>query len=73
MSNALKPGDTVRKSGIYSVRHHGPHASDHDVTCVAGKAFPVCGECGENVRFLIVRTAPHVGNHAQFRVSRSSH
>jgi len=70
---ASKPGDKVKKSGIYSVRHHGPHASNHDVTCVAGKPFPACDECGENVRFVIVRTAPHVGNHAHFKGSRSNH
>jgi hypothetical protein len=67
MANALKAGETVKKSGIYSVRHEGDHVVAHNVTCVAGKAFPSCGECGEKVRFLLVKHATHVSRHEQFK------
>jgi len=67
MANALKAGETVKKSGIYSVRHEGDHVGAHNVTCVAGKPFPSCGECGEKVRFLLVRHATHVSRHEQFK------
>ena len=67
MSDAWKAGDTVKKSGIYSVRHKGGHARDHDVTCVAGKTFPSCNECGAEVRFLLVRHATHISRHEQFK------
>jgi hypothetical protein len=66
-ARGFKPGENVKKSGIYSARHHADHANAHDVTCVAGKPFPPCGECGEDVRFLLVRAAPHVGRHEQFK------
>ena len=67
MADPFKAGDTVKKSGIYSVRHKDTHAEDHDVTCLAGKIFPECGECGDGVRFLLVRHATQVGRHEQFK------
>jgi hypothetical protein len=67
MAGASKAGDTVKKSGIYSVVHDGEHADAHEVTCVAGKAFPPCMKCGERVRFLLVRHAKHISRHEQFR------
>jgi hypothetical protein len=67
MADPSKAGDTVKKSGIYSVRHKGEHADDHEVTCVAGKAFPGCAECGDAVRFHLVRHATHVSRHEQFK------
>jgi hypothetical protein len=67
MADALKAGDTVKKSGIYSVHHKDGHAEDHNVTCLAGKTFPGCGECGDAVRFNLVRHATHVMRHEQFK------
>jgi hypothetical protein len=67
VADALIAGATIKKSGIYSVRHDGDHAGAHDVTCVAGKPFPLCAECGDKVRFVLVRAATHVGRHEQFR------
>ncbi|HXN30753.1 MAG TPA: hypothetical protein VN894_02785 [Polyangiaceae bacterium] len=67
MADAFKSGDKVKKSGIYSVLHEGKHADAHDVTCIAGKMFPQCGECGDAVRFLLVRHATHVGRSEHFK------
>jgi hypothetical protein len=67
MAGPSKPGDAVKKSGIYSVRHRAQHAGDHEVTCVAGQKFPGCGECGEDVRFSLVRHAAHVSRHEHFK------
>jgi hypothetical protein len=67
MADALKAGAMVKKSGIYTVSHAGDHAAAHEVTCVAGKPFPNCGECGDQVRFLLVRAATHVNRHEQFK------
>ncbi len=67
MVDTFKAGEKVKKSGIYSVIHDCKHAVSHDVTCVAGRVFPPCSECGEAVRFLLVRHAKHVGHHEQFR------
>jgi hypothetical protein len=72
MADALKAGDTVKKSGIYSVRHEDEHVGAHDVTCVAGKPLPSCAECGEKVRFVLVRAATHVSRHEQFKARLSA-
>lgn len=66
MAEAFKAGDRVKKSGIYSVLHGQEHAKSHDVTCMAGKTFPPCEECGDDVRFQLVRHAPNVLRHAHF-------
>lgn len=67
MASTFKAGDKVKKSGIYSVIHDREHADAHDVTCVAGRMFPPCCECGQGVRFHLVRHAKHVGHHEQFK------
>jgi hypothetical protein len=66
MGDTFKAGDKIKKSGIYSVLHEGEHSNAHDVTCVAGKVFPTCDECGAAVRFQLVRHAKHVGRHEHF-------
>ena len=63
----FKAGDKIRKSGIYSVLHDGKHNEAHEVTCVAGKKFPPCDECGELVQFVLVRHAKLVSRHEHFR------
>jgi hypothetical protein len=63
----FKAGDKIRKSGIYSVLHDGKHNEAHEVTCVAGKKFPPCDECGELVQFVLVRHAKLVSRHENFR------
>ncbi len=66
MADPFKVGEKVRKSGIYSVLHDGKHVGDHDVTCIAGKRFPACNECGELARFVLVRHAKDVNRHERF-------
>jgi hypothetical protein len=68
MADPFKSGDKVKKSGIYSVLHDGKHASAHEVTCIAGKTFPACGECGDAVRFLLVKHATHIGRSEHFKL-----
>jgi hypothetical protein len=67
MAEPFKSGERVKKSGIYSVLHGGKHADAHEVTCIAGKTFPPCSECGDGVRFLLVRHATHVGRSEHFK------
>ena len=66
MADAFEAGEKIKKSGIYSVLHEGKHAETHEVTCVAGRAFPPCSECGGAVRFLLVRHAKHVSRNEHF-------
>jgi hypothetical protein len=32
----------------------------HDVIILRGQSFPVCSECGSNVRFRLVKAAPYI-------------
>jgi hypothetical protein len=68
MADAFKAGDKVKKSGVYSVVHDGAHVKAHDVTCLAGKVFPPCDECGDAVRFHLVRHAQNVLRHDLFKI-----
>lgn len=36
MSEQVKPGETVTRSGIYNVMQDRNHAQEHEVTCVIG-------------------------------------
>jgi hypothetical protein len=67
MANAFRAGDKIRKSGIYSVVHEGKHGEAQEVTCVAGKKFPPCDECGDSVRFVLLRHARHVSHQDHFK------
>jgi hypothetical protein len=67
MVDTFKPGAKVKKSGIYAVVHDDNHADPHEVTCVSGKVFPPCGECGGEVRFRLVKHARLIGHHEQFK------
>jgi len=67
MADMFTPGAKVKKSGIYSVIHDDNHADPHEVTCVSGKVFPPCGECGSDVRFKLVRHARLIGHHEHFK------
>lgn len=67
MANEYKPGDTVEKSGIYTVVHDTTHAGTHEVTCVFGKRFPPCGGCGKGVRFTLRSAAQHIEHNEHFK------
>ena len=58
MSDELfHPGQQVPESGIYQVLHYR-HRLYHEVTIPRDTVFPPCSECGGNVRFRLVHTAP---------------
>lgn len=46
----FKPGEVVQKAGIYRILHQA-HREPHEATLNAGELFPVCRQCGVNVRF----------------------
>ncbi|HKV95130.1 MAG TPA: hypothetical protein VJW20_21475 [Candidatus Angelobacter sp.] len=50
----FKPGQAVPASGIYSVQHH-PHRLMHMATLGVNMRFPRCKQCGDAVRFTLVR------------------
>jgi len=53
------PGTRVLTSGIYEV-NHANHRFPHRVTAVMGETFPLCRDCGDQVRFRLVESADHI-------------
>ena len=58
--------EICRQSGIYQVSHDPPHAQKHEVTCIKGKRFPRCRNCG-HPRFVLVKAARRVEAHEFFK------
>jgi hypothetical protein len=55
----FQPADPVPESGVYQVQHYR-HRLYHEVSIARDAKFPSCSECGSNVRFRLVRTAPPI-------------
>lgn len=49
------PGDTVRVSGVYRVQHDA-HRLMHEATLLVETRFPRCKQCGNKVRFRLLRS-----------------
>jgi len=68
----FKPGDKIPTSGIYDVVHDrldgDQHAHPHQVTTIAGSAFPRCRGCQGAVRFRLRLAAEYVPAHHLFKV-----
>ena len=61
-----RTGLKIPQSGIYKVTH-SRHRLPHEVTLLAGEAFPRCSRCGDNVQFQIVAPAGDLDK-SEFRV-----
>ncbi|MGC2109205.1 MAG: hypothetical protein WA655_06780 [Candidatus Korobacteraceae bacterium] len=66
----FQPADRVPGSGVYQVLHYR-HRLYHEVTILRGETFPNCSECGDNVRFRLVRAAPMIEEDRNFGRSRA--
>lgn len=53
------PEEEVPATGIYQALHYR-HRVGHEVVISRGRVFPACSECGNNLRFRLVRAAPHI-------------
>jgi hypothetical protein len=62
-----KPGDKVKTSGLYKVKHERDHIPEHEVTAVTGEVFPSCRQCGSEVKFELARAAHRLTKHQSFR------
>ena len=56
----FRPGERVSHNGIYRVYHHS-HRLMHEVTLCAADVFPRCKQCGDQVRFELLRTLKQDG------------
>jgi hypothetical protein len=50
----FKPGEIVLTSGAYRVQH-ASHRLMHEATLLMGARFPRCKQCGDQVRFELLR------------------
>jgi len=50
----FRPGERVRRSGIYRVYHH-THRLMHEATLRGNDIFPCCKQCAGQVRFELIR------------------
>lgn len=57
----LLPGELCTQSGIYQVTHHA-HRVPHNALVQKGDRFPRCNECGDAVRFRLVKQAGQPGS-----------
>jgi hypothetical protein len=56
-----QPGDQVLESGLYFAHHAGAHCDWPKAILEASNAFPACPTCGDNIRYLLGRTAQTAG------------
>ena len=64
----LRPGEKTPESGVYRVTHDS-HRPEHLVTMLKGESLPVCSQCGDGVRFELVRAAGTVHEDEDFKVA----
>jgi hypothetical protein len=70
VDEVFQPGDRIPESGVYQVQHYR-HRLYHEVTVLGGASFPPCDDCGMNVRFRLVRTAPLLQTDRNFGDAKS--
>ena len=61
----FQPGQTVPESGVYTVLHRH-HREKHSATIFKGDRFPRCARCGNEVRFMLARSAALITEDADF-------
>ena len=60
------PGSPIPETGIYEVIHDKGHRVAHEAVLHGKDLFPTCDQCGEKVRFRLVRTAPYIFDDEDF-------
>jgi hypothetical protein len=66
----LNPGELIQHSGIYEICHEDETRAT--VILVRNTVFPLCRECGERVRYKLLRPVPHISEDEDFREDPSS-
>jgi hypothetical protein len=64
-SELFRPDERIPQTGIYESVH--ANGSTTTVVLVRDQEFPACRECGTQVRFRLVRAAPHIKEDQDFR------
>lgn len=66
-NQCYRVGERVPYSGIYRAFHDN-HRLSHEVTLLAGGAFPRCNKCGSTVHFDLIARAPAALDDRDFRI-----
>ena len=61
----FRPNELIPNTGIYESVHAS--GNTNNVVLIRGEKFPACAECGMQVRFRLVRAAPHISEDEDFR------
>ena len=59
------PDEEIPESGIYQVLHAS--GEKETVVLLCGNTFPACADCGSEVRYSVVRTAPYIFDDEDFK------
>ena len=62
---SYRPGERIPQTGIYELIHASGNINT--VVLVRDEEFPTCRECGTQVRFRLVKAAPHITEDKDFR------
>ena len=65
LTSFFHPGDPVPATGIYEIIH-AENRETQEVVLMSGDRLPACEACGYEVRFRLLRTAPHIFNDEDF-------
>jgi hypothetical protein len=61
----FRPSEKVPLSGIYDLVHECSNAGT--VVLLRNQQFPVCQDCGTQVRFRLLKAAPHIREDSDFQ------
>ena len=64
-SRVYAPGEEVPESGIYRVIHET--SGQDTVVLLRATLCPACEDCGQRVRYKVLRTAPYVFHDEDFK------
>jgi hypothetical protein len=62
----FRAGDSVKIKGIYRVVHYA-HRLPHETAILVLKRFPKCNQCGDAVRYQLVRSVGELLKDYNFR------
>jgi hypothetical protein len=69
LNGQLQPGDLCTQSGIHLVTHL-VHRKPHNVVLRKGDVLPRCKQCGDAVRFRLVKKADEAPHPARVKRAR---
>lgn len=61
----FRPSERIPHTGIYELIHAGGNINT--VVLVCDDEFPACRDCGTQVRFRLIKAAPHIKEDKDFR------